>query len=270
MQATTKLDAMSDNYRRRKQRELFLLERFIVALKLRVEVIEEREEPDFILKIDGQPVGLELTELFISHGENGNTMQAQESISSRILASAQRLYESSNAPPAHVSVCFGPGHDLRKLKRDKTAMALATFVQRLNLGVGQSLDWHPEKLKYSLPYELSFIHALGVPSYKMARWGVARAGWVAPLQTSSLQYRIDEKTKLLVAYRESIAENWLLIVSDATKPSQLIRAKESFEPHSIKSPFTRTFFYSYPDDVIIELGTLSSKIIINNPIKRAV
>ena len=254
MQTESELDVMKDKLHRRKQRELFLLERFIVALKLGVEVIEEREEPDFILQIDGKSVGLEITELFISHEENGNTMQAQESISSRIVASAQRLYESSGAPPAHVSICFGPGQNLRKLSRDKTARALATFVQRLNLSVGQSLDWYPEELKNSLPYEISFIHTLGVPSYDMAHWGVARAGWVVPLQTSSLQHRIDEKAKRLGSYRESIAENWLLIVSDATKPSQLIRAKESFESHSIQSPFKRSFFYSYPDDFIVELG----------------
>lgn len=246
---------MSDKLHRRKQRELFLLEQFLVALKLVAEVVEEREEPDFILKIDGQPIGLELTELFISHEGNGNTMQAQESISSRIVALAQRFYESSGAPPAHVSMCFGPGHDLRDLNRNNTARALATFVQRLNLVVGQSLNWHSEELKCSLPHEISFIHALGVPSYDMAHWSVARAGWVATLEASSLQSRIDEKAKRLGAYRESIAENWLLIVSDATKPSQLIRAEESFEPHSLKSPFTRSFFYSYPDGVIVELGT---------------
>lgn len=217
-------------------------------------MIEEREGPDFIINVDGRPIGLEITELFISHNECGYTMQAQESISSRIVSSAQSLYESSGAPPAHVSICFGPGQDLRRLNRDKTARALASFVQGLNLSTWQRLDWHPEESEESLPYEISFIHALGVPSFDMAHWSVARAGWVAPLQVSPLQARINEKAKRLPTYTEFIAENWLVVVADATKPSQLIRVKEDFDPRSVNSPFARSFFYSYPDDVVVELG----------------
>lgn len=239
---------------RRKQHELFLLERFIDAAKFSVEVVEEREKPDFIIHLDGRPIGVEVTELFISHDRGSNTMQVQESISSRIVSTAQRLYADCGAPPAHVSVCFGPKHDLRELNRDKTAKALATFVQRLNLSEWQRIDWSPEELDGPLPYEVSFIHALGVPTFDMAHWSVARAGWVAPLSATPLQARVDEKAKRLPIYKSSIAENWLVIVADAMKPSQLIEAKDDFDPRAILSPFARTFFYRHPDDVVVELG----------------
>ena len=238
----------------RKQRELFLLERFIGSADLPAEIIEEREEPDFLIRIDGRSVGVEVTEFFISHDNNSNPMQVQESISSRIVSSAQQIYQTAGAPPAHVTICFAPGQDLRRLNRDETAKSLATFVQRLNLSEWQRIDWRPEELDDPLPYVVSFVHALGVPSFEMACWSVARAGWVAPLSASALQARIYKKAKRLPTYRCTVAENWLLIVADTMKPSQLIKAKDNFDPSSVSSPFVRTFFYTHPNNVVIELG----------------
>lgn len=246
----------TQNAHRRKQRELFLLERFFDATKLPAIIVEERERPDFIIQLDGRLIGVEITELFIAHSANSNTMQAQESISTRIVSAAQKFYKDSGAPPAHVSVCFGPGQDLRKLNRDETAKALASFVQSLNLSLWQRADWSPEECDEPLPQEISFVHALGVPSFDMAHWGVARSGWVAQLSVMPLQSRVDEKAKRLPSYKNSIEENWLVVIADATKPSQLIEAKKDFNPSAISSPFARTFFYRHPDSTVIELGNL--------------
>lgn len=239
---------------RRKQHELFLLERFVDAAKLQVEIIEPREAPDFIIRVNSRLIGVEVTELFISHDRSSNPIQTQESISSRIVAAAQQLYQASGGPPAHITVCFGPGEDLRRLNRDRTAKALAAFVHGLNLSEWQRFDWVSEELDGPLPNEVSFVHALGVPSFDMAHWSVARAGWVAPLAAISLQARVDEKAKRLPTYQDTMAENWLLIVADAMNPSQLIEAKDDFNPRAVSSPFARTFFYRHPDRVVVELS----------------
>jgi hypothetical protein len=239
---------------RQKQHERFLLERFIDAAKIQAKIVEERENPDFIISVGGRHIGVEVTELFISHAVGSHTMQAQESISSSIVGAAQEFYKKAGAPPAHVTVCFCPGHNLGRLNRDETARALATFVQKLNLFEWQRIEWSPEKSDESLPYEISFVHALGVPSFDMAHWGVARAGWVAPLSVAPIQARVDEKSRRLPTYKNSIGENWLLVVADAMKPSQLIEKEDDFDPRSVLSPFARTFFYRYPDKEVVELG----------------
>jgi len=241
------------NAYRRKQRELFLLERFVDAAKLQAVLVEEREVPDFVIRVHGKHIGVEVTELFISHERGGNTLQAQESISSRIVSVAQEMYQASGAPPARVTVCFRPGSDLSKLGRGQTATALANLIQRFNLPELQSIDCFPNETDL-LPYEVSFIHALRVPSFDMARWVVAGAGWVVPLAAAHLQARVDEKAKRLSAYNDAIAENWLLVIADAVRPSQLIAAKDDFDPRGVSSPFDRTFFYRHPDNVVIELG----------------
>ncbi len=229
---------MRNNVHRRKQHEFFLLERFIAALGISAEIVEkERECPDFIIRFEGAAIGVEITGLYISHDEDGNTMQTQESISSRIAASARDLYEQFAGPPAHVTVCFSPGRDLRTLNRYETATALAAYIKGLNLSPWQRVDWRPEdeESDAALPDEFSFVHALGVPSVDMGHWGVARAGWVAPLSASSLQDRINEKAHRLPRYKDSVTENWLVVIADATKPSQLIRPKEDFSPQLVTS-----------------------------------
>ena len=74
---------------RQKARERFLLERFIDAAKLNAQIIEEREAPDFMVRVDDALVGVEVTELFISYDRQGSTPQAGEAISSLIAVKAQ-------------------------------------------------------------------------------------------------------------------------------------------------------------------------------------
>ena len=240
---------------RQKQQERFLLERFLEAAELSAEIVDEREAPDFIVRFEARRIGIEITELFISPHKNSNPMQAQEAVLTKIVSRAQQIYQASGAPPAHVNVCFGSGCDLRQLNRDRAASELAGFVQRLNLSPWQTVDWRPEEADDLLPSEVSFIHALGIPSIDLAHWTVARAGWVAPLTVEALQPRIDEKSARLAEYQAAAAENWLVVVANATKPSQMFDVLAQLDPHEISSPFSRTFFYNYPGTAVIEFGT---------------
>ena len=242
-----------DSIEGRKSRERYLLDRFISVAKLEARIIEERESPDFVIQTGETRIGVEVTELFISHEKHGSTLQAQEAMTSQVAAKAQQLYQAENGPPAHVTICFSPQKNLRGLNRDVTAKMLCDFVLGLNLSVWQRHDWHAEEASGFLPDAISFVHALGVPSFEIAHWGVARAGWVAPLSPAPLQERIDAKANRLSEYQRAIAENWLLIVADATRPSSLIEVAANFETQATLSPFDRTFFYSHPDKYI-ELG----------------
>src|SRR5437764_1048680 len=89
-----------------KQHERFLLEGFLEAAELQAEVVEEREAPDFLVRFESRLIGVEVTKLFILDNANPSSLQTNESISTRIVARAQQLYQNSGALPAHVSVCF--------------------------------------------------------------------------------------------------------------------------------------------------------------------
>ena len=240
----------------KKQHERFLLDHFFQALRMTARIVEEREGPDFLVRLDGREIGVELTRLFVPHRTNTHPPQANESSSDRFVLHAQRLYQESAGPPVHVRVCFAPRCNLTALNRDgQKAATLSTFVRKLDLGPGQVVDCGPEECdRAQLPKEISFVHALGVPDCGMARWVVARAGWAAPLTIEALQSRIDEKSKRLNQYKEVVAENWLIVVSDGTRPSQLFTTPSILDASQVSSPFSKTFYFGYPDRAIIELG----------------
>jgi len=236
-----------------KLRERFLLEQFIEAAEIKAQIVEQREAPDFVVQVNGRLVGIEVTELFVSQDSHGNTLQAQEAISSRIVAKAQELYQASGAPPAHITICFAPNCDFRNLNRNKVSQQLCNWASELKLSLWQRVDWRPDEPHDLLSDEISFIHALGVPCFSMAHWSVASAGWVAPLTSASLQARIDAKAERLRRYSTVTADVWLLVVADSMRPSSLIEAKPKFEIQTIVSPFSRTFFYRHPH-IVLELG----------------
>lgn len=240
---------------RQKLRERFLLEQFFQAMALSAEIDdEEREAPDFLVRMEDRLVGIEVTEIFISH-DPAKAMQAQESISDRIVARACQRYYECGGRPAHVSVCFNPGADLRRLNRDEIAEALALVVLGFSLTPWQRSDYRPDEVSAPLLDYIAFIHTLGVPSRDMAHWAVARAGWAAPLTEQVLRDRIAEKARRLPSYRSVVPENWLLLVADRTRPSQLFDLDADLDVRSVKTPFERAFFYGYPEKHVLELGS---------------
>ena len=239
----------------KKRRERFLLERFIEASALPAQVVEEREAPDFVVRFEGRSIGVELTELFVSHDANGRLPQAQERIATGIVSRAQQLYIASGARPMHVSLCFGPHSDLTRVDRHEFAGRLCRFVQGLKLQDWQRFVWHPHDGGESPPDAISYLQALAVPTHDVGLWTVARAGWVAPITTDVLQPRIDDKAKRLERYKVAVPETWLVVVADCTKPSQLFEVRSDFDPRAVSSPFTRTFYFGYPDRATVELGS---------------
>ena len=41
--------------------------------------------------------------------------------------------------------------------------------------------------------KIQVVHALGIPSFDLAQWAVARAGWVAPFTIDVLPVRVDPR-----------------------------------------------------------------------------
>ena len=240
------------NFEIQKKYERFLLERFIEVSGLNVKILDVRENPDFIVEVDGQNLGIEITNLYIRTSViNGMLLQAQESIATRIVCTAQRIYSENNKQPMHVSVLFNSNLNLKFLDRSKTAYELANYISRLNIPTFQRVCLRASNFAKFLPEEISYIQIYGVPHISMAHWNVVTSGWTSPLSTQILQARIDEKSKRIHSYKKSTNIIWLLIVADATKASQLVVPKNDY--NSLVSPFDRTFFYRYPDNILFEL-----------------
>ena len=241
----------------KKLRERFFLDRFLERLGVIPTWIQERERPDFLVHLEGRTVGVEITYLHIRDTPENTLPQAMESVTDRIVSAAQRLYSSSGAPPAHVTVLFSSWLRFNEVKREQIAKRLANHVQSLDLNTWQKADWRSdaeENDDHPLSDVVDVIHALGVPDHSMAHWTVARAGWVATLTAERLQERIDEKSPKVATYQKVAQEIWLVVIADGMKPSQAFLVPSDLEAHAVVSPFTKTFFFGHPTGTLVELG----------------
>jgi hypothetical protein len=238
---------------KQKQRERFFLDCFLKALKLPISYIVEHEAPDFLINTGDRWIGIEVTELFVPQA-SPYSLQAHESLSSRIVQQAKTLYQDIEGPPVHVNVGFSNGHDLRNADRDDMAGKLASFVKNLHLEMWQRFDATPEDIG-ELPEEVSFLHVLRVPEESLGRWNIPRAGWVHTLTNTALQSCIEKKAQRLAIYKSSTSENWLLIVADRTNPSQLFDRVSASDARDILSPFSRTYFFGLPENEVVRIGS---------------
>lgn len=216
---------------------------------------EEREEPDFIVEIDGEKVGIEVTYLYIKHAKNGSPKRAHESMVNEVVSRAKSIYEVTGAPPVNLDLIFKSSVDLRNIDRKQTAKILSDYVRKMNLSPGQCKDIRSSYYEDTgLPDWVYVLHVLGVPEELRTIWRVPGAGFSAPITVEALQERIDSKRYKLQKYSETVERNWLLIVSDGTKPSQMFHQTAEFDVDVIKSPFERTFYLSYPNRIFLEVG----------------
>jgi hypothetical protein len=243
-----------------KQRERFLLDRFLEHQKISPKDIKQPDppDPDFLIDIEGRKVGIELTELFLRSKESDTyprpLLQEVESITnSRIVSKARKIYFDAESPPVRANIVFSNLITLDKKKGDQIADVIAGKIQRMGIKNSQIWRSSEDEGEEDLLSESVFsIHAHRVPELHLARWVVARAGWVADLTPKHLQDCIDKKVKKINGYKQNTQEVWLVIVADRTQPSQKFKLPPSFPWVSLSSGFTRMFYYCYGADDLIE------------------
>jgi len=245
---------MSD-HNTKKQYEKFLLERFLDAAKLPGQVVDDKgESPDFIAEIQGERVGIEITELFNTGGKQAGASQAREAHEDKIVADARNLYTESEGQFAHVSVLFAPNLDYCKLDRTETSCALAAMAMDQALKRGQPICLNRNNASDKLPQAVTHVQMYGVSTKELGHWRVARAGWVGPLTVEILQDGISRKASRLPVYKKRADTNWLVLVTNSSKPSQFFEESQSAIDFQVSSPFARTFYFGLVTGTVRELS----------------
>ena len=166
------------------------------------------------------------------------------------MSKAWKIYFDAGNPPILSTIWFSDQITADKKKADQIAELIAHQIQSMSLQSSQKVTWRSsedENEDRSLSESVAIIHAYRVPELRFARWTVARPGLAAPLTPRHLQEVIDEKAKKINGYKKVAEEIWLLIVADRTHPSQMFYVARDFPLGSVSSPFTRTFYYGYPE-----------------------
>jgi hypothetical protein len=242
--------------RQKKERERRLLEAFFELAGIAGRVEEEREAPDFLIRVEAKLIGVELTEVYVPTSDNEFPPKARESLASKILDEAQRRYESTGGERLQVAVGFSPNTNFRTLNRTETAKAIAEFLLAQELLINRPQTWRPT-LHGPLSFDINFVTAFALPSQAPALWYSPQAGWVVPLTEGILQSCIDMKSSKLSKYRSAAMESWLVLVVAGGAPSQGFDLRPDINSRAIRSPFDQTFLLSLIDSAVHKLGVAS-------------
>ena len=241
----------------KKWHERFLLDQFLMHQGLTPTHIEKGESPDFVITFDGSAVGIEITELLIQRSE-GFTLQAKESILTKIVSKAREIYCEAENPHVLSHIVFSnrpiPGDKTRG--EDQIAKLIAGQIETMSRQDSERSEWRSyedEKDENPLSEWVSFISTCKVPDSRFAHWSPNSAGTVSFRTVERIQEAINAKASRLNAYTERAEEIWLLIVSDCTRLSQKFYVSPDLPFASISSPFARTFYYSVVSGEVFEL-----------------
>ena len=227
---------------KKKARERFMVERFLEAIDLPAQIVEDdREAPDFVIQHEGRAIGVEVTELYIQDGASRSPMQANERAARDIVLAAWTEFMAVSDKPYLVTVNFRDQLP-RKLNRAAVARKIAGLVLEMSPEVWQSASWPDPHMDWDpLMDAVLAIRVTGVPSE--ALWSTTGGGWVAKASAEVLQARIDAKAPRLPRYRNRVDEVWLLIVADGSTPSQFFDPPTAEDARSVVSPFDQTWFF---------------------------
>ncbi len=64
-----------------------------------------------------------------------------------------------------------------------------------------------------------------------------------PLDPADIQQLLDEKEPLVGGYRKVAAEQWLLLVAEGTRTSQMVDLTDEARTHTYESSFDRVIFF---------------------------
>jgi hypothetical protein len=245
-----------DTSRQKKGRERQLLEAFFAISGIAGQIEEEREAPDFVVRVDDKQIGVELTEVFVPTSDNELPPKAKESRALKIMDDARLHYEARGGKPLHVAVGFSPYTDFNVLNRALTAKVVAEFLLAQDISEDRPQSWRPT-LHGPLPREINFIHAFGVSNKAASHWYSPQAGWIVPLTEAILQACVETKSGKLSKYQSVAMECWLVLVVAGGAPSQGFDLRPQIDGTAIQSPFAQTYLLSLIDGTVQKLGISS-------------
>lgn len=196
------------------------------------------ESPDLAIVLDGNTIGVEVTEIQKSKEE-----RARRAPKDDILVRAKRRYETQGGFPLSVCFSFFDKTDIRTVNRSDLSLRIAEFL--LNQHPTHEYDVLAMAGERLPPVLRQYFREIRFwRESKHGIWQCSEASWVAPLTKEILQERVDAKKGLLPAYRAKGYDTyWLLICAHPTNPACRFEVARDFDPVHVRSPFDRTFFY---------------------------
>lgn len=197
------------------------------------------ERPDWIVRIGGKIVGIEVTRINVQ--SDGVPFRQMEGIERLISERAMQIAIERGVPPAFVRLFF-----------TRTSIPRKTDVERIASGVASAVaECMPENgATATLEYPHASAHQpIEVDEILISRympeihhdWSETSAHKIESDVRAPIQIAIDSKRRLYDAYRDACDECWLLVGAEGDRQSSAIRPDEVSRTHRYAAAFDRTF-----------------------------
>ena len=218
-----------------KNQERFYVDQAASELGVAWEILEERERPDFLIRVGSRKFGLELSEVFNGTiGEKGAELKKAESVNQRTIDTYRQSYAKEGGRPLRVHILGVIGNQSMKnlterlLSRDLESLQPG---ERITIRISDHLKAH-------------VTVALKPDWYSVAD----RVGWVNQTPLQIIQQSVATKSSSLKAYRTAVGPDVrLLLVANRTRASGMMTMDEVTVIDTCG--FDTVYFFSYPEYV---------------------
>lgn len=229
---------MTRQHQKRDEKEFVLKTSQLLGTEWKI--IEQREQPDFILEEKSQVFGLEVREIFVDENQtrSGSNLKKAEEHRSKELENFARAFEKDFDFALHVRVL------LRPRDRNISNEELEELEVALN-----SENLHLREIGYHNQIELNCGIKVWLTKEFQSRWYVVndRVGCVHQDNVDLIQSAIDIKSRKLKTYINNVGPDVRLLLSaNRTKNSgKLILTSATDTLFDLKG-FSEVYLLSYP------------------------
>ena len=201
----------------KKSKERWFLDRFLGKLGLSPDVpVESGEKPDFTIQINGERIGLEVTEFFFPDEEDGVPKNFQI-LREKAIDEAWRIYRERGGRALYVYAAFqdipkplGPS-DNREVK------GLANKFEKVVRSQESSIEGSESRLVSGWPAipELDYFSIRACPEGIVdGCWGRAGPTHQKVLEAHHIQSELDRKVDKYPSYVSDLDRVWLVIFTE--------------------------------------------------------
>lgn len=217
-----------------------------------------QEQPDFLIKTADGFVGVEVREWAYDEdeGERGSPTRRHESLSTKVVLQAQKLYSLMGLPPINVSVDFHLRYPLRSRELQRLAKEISAVAARHVPNPGEHIlvSW-PNLGWKGLPREVLSIYISRPTREQEVLWAPEGGGAIPVFSLAHASKVVRKKEQLLPQYRESAEIVWLLVAATGYNPSGFCRIDPELRQHALVTGFDAVFFLRQYDNVVVPLRT---------------
>ena len=171
---------------------------------------EKSERPDFVINLNGEKIGVELTEL-MEEKVHPYSSAAKYSLEDKIAKSAQIQYNSLSIKKVQAHLRFADNLNLALSEVDTLAAKISKIILNSVNEVPYILS-HNYEIQDNLPKGVSGIYYDIAPFMSESHFSIWRGKWTGSFSIDYLNKVINKKEKNINQYRKIVDQIYLLII----------------------------------------------------------